>query len=485
MTAPGHWQRARELFEALVDLDPAAAQQQLTAIASREPEVAAEVRSLLAHHSHAGAFLSQPAAERLEQVFDEAPHFDAGATVGTYVVSREIGRGGMGRVYLATDTRLGRAVALKLLPPSLANDPSQRERLRREARVAATLSHPGISTIYALEEFDGHIMIVSEFIDGRSLREEIEADGAASSVAVAQAAVELSDALAAAHAQGITHRDLKPENIMRAADGRLKILDFGLALTPDAASLHGHTRLTMPGAVIGTPAYMAPEQLKGAAADARSDVFALGVVLYEFATGTHPFEAGTPLALAARVLESTPSALSTSRSDLSRSLVDVIHRALSKEPADRPASAAAFRRALDASPSASGDVAAWWRRHQVVAIGLYALVTIAAWLVKEGGSGVSRWAFILIGVLALIAGVFRGHLLFAERTNQVTFPAERRRAGPATLVTDAGIGIALLIDGLLLAERQAVGALLVMGLGIGVVLARVVVEPATTRGAFD
>jgi serine/threonine protein kinase len=406
--------------------------------------------------------------------------------VGPYLVDREIGRGGMGRVFLATDTRLHRSVALKLLPARTADHPGQRERLRREARAAAVLSHPGICTIYALEEIDNRLLIVSEYVQGHSLREEISGGRPPAGAEVERAAVELSEALAHAHQRGITHRDLKPENIMRAADGRLKILDFGLALIDEATV--DMARLTVAGAVLGTPAYMAPEQLRGESADSRSDVFSLGIVLHELATGVHPFDAPTPVATAARVLESAPPRLADRRPDLSPRVAAAIDRALAKTPADRFASAAEMRASLTASAiqpvSALPSIAVWWRRHQMVVIGLYLIATVAAWQVKEWVPGPPHVLFPFVGILAVVGALFRGHLLFAEWANHAAFPAERLRAQPVTLVTDVLLGLALLADGGLANGGHEVASLLVMAFGVSIALARVVIERSTSRSAF-
>ena len=189
----------------------------------------AEVRSLLDHHSRAGSFLTQPVAEAAPHLLEDEHTLEPGTVLGSYTVVREIGRGGMGRVYLASDARLGRTVALKALAPQLTREAHHRDRLRREARAAAVLTHPGICTVYALEEFDGELYIATEFVEGHTLRDEIAAEQRPSLDAIVATARELASALASAHAKGITHRDLKPENVMRTQDGRIKMLDFGLA----------------------------------------------------------------------------------------------------------------------------------------------------------------------------------------------------------------------------------------------------------------
>jgi serine/threonine protein kinase len=205
---PEQGRRVRDLFEAAVDHDPATVVSWLGREAPDEAAVRAEVLSLLDHHSRAGAFLSHPAAEQaIDLLLDEEP-LAPGAVVGAYTILREIGRGGMGRVYLASDAKLGRTVALKALAPHLLRDPLQRERLRAEARAAAGLTHPGICTVYALEEIDGELYIATEFVDGHTLGEEIRAPRRPSRDEVMRTARDLAAALASAHGKGFVHRDL-------------------------------------------------------------------------------------------------------------------------------------------------------------------------------------------------------------------------------------------------------------------------------------
>ncbi|MCE7960468.1 MAG: serine/threonine protein kinase, partial [Acidobacteria bacterium ACB2] len=226
-----------------------------------------------------------------------------GRSVSHYRVEAVLGRGGMGTVYLATDTRLARTVALKLLPSDAAS-PARRQRFLREAQAASALDHPGIVTVHDVGNDLGSDFIVMEHVKGRTLREVIQSGPVAVADAlswVRQAAA----ALAAAHRAGIVHRDLKPQNLMLTADGRLKVLDFGLASVEYAEAGSAETtaeRLTSSGAVLGTPGYMSPEQAEGRPVDARTDVFALGVVLYELLTGRAPFRgASAPAVLYAIV----------------------------------------------------------------------------------------------------------------------------------------------------------------------------------------
>ena len=232
MTAD-QWLRVRELFEAALEAAPPDPRAWLEAQPA-DAVVRLEVASLLDHHTQAGAFLENPIAERAPELLAEDEPLKAGVTIGHYKITREIGRGAMGRVYLADDVNLGRPVALKALAPTFTGDPSYRERLRREARAAAGMTHPGICTVHALEEFDGQLFIVSELVEGHTLRDEIGKGPLPDVNAITRTARQLADALAAAHARGITHRDFKPENVMRDRSGRLKVLDFGLAYAADA-----------------------------------------------------------------------------------------------------------------------------------------------------------------------------------------------------------------------------------------------------------
>src|SRR5205085_1933055 len=203
LMTPEQWQRVRALFEAALDRGPSDAASWAMREAADDDLVRAEVLSLLAHHSRAGAFLSEPIADRLPDLLKDEEALAPGTAIGSYTIVRAIGQGGMGRVYLARDETLGRRVALKALAPHLLRDPLQRERLRREARVAAALAHPGICTIHALEEIDGELYIVSEFVEGETLGDEIRAGRLPSVAEVIRTAQEVASALAAAHAAGI------------------------------------------------------------------------------------------------------------------------------------------------------------------------------------------------------------------------------------------------------------------------------------------
>jgi hypothetical protein len=479
------WQRVRDLFERALEEQPADLEEWLGREAADAPDVRAEVRSLVDHHSRAGRFLTEPLPARFPALLDEEDAYPAGHTIGPYTIVRELGRGGMGRVYLATDARLGREVALKAIAPRLTGDPAHRERLRREARAAAGLTHPGICTVYALEEYEGDLFIASEYVDGRTLRHEIAAGSRLQPGDILRTAHEIAAALASAHARGIIHRDLKPENVMRTAEGRVKILDFGLARADLPDDDPRAIQVTQPGMLVGTPGYMAPEQLNGDRGDARADVFAFGVLMYEVACGVHPFAASSPLAMAARVLQSDAVPIEDLSPALPVSVAWVIERCLRKSPAERFGSAADIAAALAADrPGGDPGAVRWWRTHQAIVIGLYFLASVFAWMIKQGLGNVALAVFGLVGVASTVGGILRGHLLFIERMNARTLAAERRRTEPFTLVIDIVIAAGLVIDSMLLGSGRPLAAVLIAGLGIGIVLAHLVLERSTTTAAF-
>lgn len=274
-----------------------------------------------------------------------------GRTLGPYRVIEELGRGGMGVVYRAEDLRLGRQVALKALPPEVSLNEDRIERFRREARSLASLNHPCIVTLYGVEEIDGHLFLAMELVEGKTLGEHIPAGGLAVE-RFFRLAIPLVDAVSAAHQQSIVHRDLKPGNVMLTAEGRIKVLDFGLAklqagaAAPDASQLATEA-LTAAGTVIGTASYMAPEQIRGSSADERSDIFSLGIVLYQMATGRHPFRTESQADLLSSILRDDPPSLSTLKPGLPQHLDRILRCALDKDPERRFQSAKELRNQLE------------------------------------------------------------------------------------------------------------------------------------------
>jgi serine/threonine protein kinase len=258
-----------------------------------------------------------------------------GTKLGPYEIQSPLGAGGMGEVYRATDTKLGRDIALKVLPAEMAEDPERLARFRREAKALAQLDHPNIVTIHSVEECAGIHFLTMQLVHGLPL-DRLIPQGGLSVEQIVEIASALADALAAAHEKGIVHRDLKPANVMVSNEGRVKVLDFGLAKDvgasePADATLTSDHR-TQAGMVMGTPAYMSPEQTSGRSLDHRTDIFSLGIVLHEMSTGRRPFEGASSAELVSAILRDTPPSVTDVRADLPSDLARVIRRCLEKDP---------------------------------------------------------------------------------------------------------------------------------------------------------
>jgi serine/threonine protein kinase/Tol biopolymer transport system component len=276
-----------------------------------------------------------------------------GTRLGVYEVTAQIGEGGMGEVYRARDTKLNRDIAIKVLPEAFAQDADRLARFEREAQAIAALNHPSIVTIYSVEQVDGHVFLTMELVEGRSLAEALLKAGL-SLDRLLKIAIPVADAMATAHQKSITHRDLKPANIMLGEGeqaGRVKVLDFGLAKLSEVPAGGVTTLPTAPltgeGRILGTVAYMSPEQAEGKAVDSRSDLFSLGVILYEMATGQRPFTGETSMSIISSILKDTPASVTELNPTLPRDLGRIIRRALVKDPTRRYQTAADLRNDLE------------------------------------------------------------------------------------------------------------------------------------------
>ena len=304
-------------------------------------------------------------------------------TVSHYRIDAELGRGGMGVVYRASDTRLGRAVAIKMLTAEATTDADRIRRLVQEARSASALNHPNIVTIYDIEEADGSTFIAMELVEGTTL-DRMRAGGQLPVAKALDLGTQIASALEAAHAGGIIHRDIKPANVIVTPNGRAKVLDFGLAKLferpPNQDTMTAYA--TRPGLIMGTPAYMSPEQAEGRTVDARSDIFALGAVLYEMLAGRRPFTGNSDLGVITSILRDQPPPVRTLRADVPSTVQAIVDRCLAKNPSARYASAAALRTDLAAAHAAlTRPTEAAWRRPAVV-------ISVALLLAAAAGFGI-------------------------------------------------------------------------------------------------
>jgi hypothetical protein len=513
------WARVSAIFHRALAAPPAERAAVVDAGCGDDERVAAEVTSLLGAHDRAAGWLDATAGGVLPAIATPAssgrqtPSIAAtlasGDRVGPYRIDRVLGAGGMGIVYLAEDTRLGRPVALKALPDEATDDDTRRARLRREARAAASLVHPGIATVYALDEIAGRVYIAAEYLAGGTLRDEL-ANGPLPIVRALDTAIGLADALDAAHRQGVVHRDVKPENIMRDATGATRIVDFGLARMADATGRA--LAPTLGDAAFGTPAYMAPEQIRAEPTDARTDIFAAGVVLFELATGRTPFSGVDAAATMAIILEREPVRLrDAAPAAWPVPVVDALDRLISaclqKAPADRLSSAAELadglrhvRAALDSGdtraldriasappPSATeAEARWWWQFHQATAAIIYLLLLFPLWRATPRlGSSFGPALAVAAVVAAVVSGALRLHLWFAARLYPAEWRSQYSRAGAWIRAADVVFTLTLAGAGVLAMTSGTAGlGVLLLAAAAAVLVSFAIIEPATTRAAF-
>src|SRR5499427_7871917 len=366
------WQRVQSLFLEAVDLSPEERVRFLDSACADDAEVRREVESLLTHDGASERRISEALAGAAKSLVD-AVTLKAGTRIGDYEIHKLIGSGGMGEVYQARDLRLARNVAIKVLPSFLTNDPDRLRRFGQEARAAAALNHPHILAVHQMGFYNGTPYVVSELLEGHTVRELIKGGPLPWRNAI-DYGVQIARGLAAAHGKGITHRDLKPENLFVTKDGRVKILDFGLAKLTRSGSTSGNSAATLSsetetGVVVGTVGYMAPEQVRGQAVDHRADIFAFGTILYEALTGQRAFRKPTSVETMNAILNEEPASVSVLAPTATLALQRIVQRCLEKNPEQRFQSAHDLAFALEAlsdsgSSPAMGPFRAirFWRR---------------------------------------------------------------------------------------------------------------------------
>jgi serine/threonine protein kinase/formylglycine-generating enzyme required for sulfatase activity len=349
--ADAKWQKVREIFDSALRHKPDERRRFLNEVCGDDKALLAEVESLLLSLDSAGSFMETPAVVKVADVIEaEQRKLKTGKSFGHYEIISLIGEGGMGEVYLAKDMRLERKTAIKILPGNVAQDEERMRRFVREAKSASALNHPNIITIYEIGETDNTHFIATEYIEGDTLRNGLKAASLNLKSAL-EIAIQVASALDAAHRTGIVHRDIKPENVMIRPDGLVKIVDFGIAKLSEPPAVAGGLSVndseaataikayTSPGMIIGTVAYMSPEQVRGLAVDARTDVWSLGVVLYEMAAGRLPFEGQTSSDVISSILQKEPPALTLYSDEADARLDEIVTKALTKDKEERYQSA--------------------------------------------------------------------------------------------------------------------------------------------------
>ncbi|HMG75547.1 MAG TPA: serine/threonine-protein kinase [Pyrinomonadaceae bacterium] len=445
LMTPERWQQVEEVLQAALDRGPAERAVFLEQVCAGDAELQSEASSLVSAYDAAADFIEEPAiAQDARVILGDHSINHIGQEIGPYKIIDHLGSGGMGEVYLAHDARLDRLVALKVLPAYFVSDDTRLRRFQREARAASALNHPNILTIHEVGELDGVHFIATEFIDGQTIRELIARDEL-SLKDVLDIVAQVASAISAAHAAGIVHRDIKPENIMRRGDGIVKVLDFGIAklLEQTPADLPAITRQqTETGIVLGTVGYMSPEQARGLPVDERTDIWSLGVVLYEMLAYRAPFAGATRMDTMVAILERELAPLELTDDPKLQRLWTIVNKTLRKETAERYQTAAelladltAARRELDTFDRSKERVVLGLIRESIPKAGVVNSSEVSATLAREQAistafppgksNGYHRYGLLALGLVALIVlgGVFLYQRFSPQRKIVVTTPA--------------------------------------------------------------
>ena len=484
---PERWRQIKDLFENAVQKSTEERTLFLDTACKNDPDLRHEIENLLAH-DRADSFLEKPV--QFEPSAGNTADKLIGRKIGPYEILGELGRGGMGIVCLGYDARLDRKVAVKMISPHGAYDAELHERLKTEARAVGRLSHPGIATVFSLEEGEDGLYAVFEHVSGRTLREILSA-GVPAFSKVLDIALQTAQAIEAAHEKGIVHRDLKPENIMQTEDGRVKILDFGLARMGTAANTDA--RLTRTGAFLGTPGYASPEQLSGKPVNCATDIFSLGILLYELATGRHPFAAIDSVTTIARIIQDEVESPSRLNAAIPAAFDRIILRCLRKRPEERYVSVRELLAALEHLTSGAPETVEvsptafrWWQFHQAVAgFGYYGML-YPLWRVKEWLGGVEGSLLFFPALIAVgVAANLRLHLWFTSSSYRSELPEQRRKVSGWIRCADWVFVIMLAVTALRIHTLHAIIATLLMAVAIGAFVAFHLIESATAKAAFD
>jgi serine/threonine protein kinase len=407
---PEHWKKLESLFHEALQLEGEARAAFLAEACGGDEQLRAEAEQLIAAHERESSFLDSPIfAEAVELTRDDRDESLPGRSIGPYKVISQLGRGGMGEVYLAEDSRLRRKVAIKVLPAAFSTDEDRLRRFVQEARAASALNNPNIITIFEFGQAEGAHYIVTEYIEGETLRGHMRRGPLRPTLAL-DVARQVASALEVAHAAGIVHRDIKPENVILRRDGLVKVLDFGLAKLAAPVGVQTDEQTapqlrTRTGVVMGTVNYMSPEQARGQKVDHRTDIFSLGVVLYEMLTGQRPFRGESGIDILHEIIHEEPLPVVKLNSRLPAEMTDILSKALAKELGERYRHAGDFeldlrrlKRAVESNslasanrPSSTGKQA-WWATVRAklkwVAIGalLICASVLAGWWLGRAGA---------------------------------------------------------------------------------------------------